>query len=113
VDANRVEKGTGGAAAAMSYGGDAARSGKASREKLRWWASSGATRGAALEQEKALGGTARGPAAALSRGRGGGRGGRRGGGALRADLQNQKFEGPLYKSKFPHYSKAQMRKWTR
>jgi hypothetical protein len=62
-------------------GGDAARSGKASRDKLRRWASSGATRGAVLEQERTSGGAARGPAAALSRSREGGRGGRRGGGA--------------------------------
>jgi hypothetical protein len=87
VDANRVENGTGGAPAAMSYGGEgkellaaraaAWRTWGGQQEELRWWASSGATRGVALEQERALGGAARGPAAALSHGSGEGRGGRR------------------------------------
>jgi hypothetical protein len=47
-----------------------ARAGRASREGLRQWASSGATRGATLEQEVASGGAARRPVAALLRGRG-------------------------------------------
>jgi hypothetical protein len=47
-----------------------ARAGRASREGLRRWASSGATRGAAPEQEVASGGAAERPAVALLRGRG-------------------------------------------
>jgi hypothetical protein len=50
--------------------GGVARVGTASREGLRRWASSGATRGVALEQEVASGGVARRPTAALLHGRG-------------------------------------------
>jgi hypothetical protein len=50
--------------------GSMACAGRANIEGLRQWASSGATCGAALEQEVASGGAARRPAAALLRGRG-------------------------------------------
>jgi hypothetical protein len=80
VDATRVNNGAGGAAAAVSYGGygkqllaarvAAWRAWERPAGELRRCASSGATRGAALEQERTSGGAARGPAAALSRGRG-------------------------------------------
>jgi hypothetical protein len=89
VDATRVNNGAGGAAAAMSYNGDgkellAARAaawrargrpagGAKAVGELRGdaWSSAGAG-------ERALGGMARGPAAALSHSKEGGRGGRRG-----------------------------------
>jgi hypothetical protein len=38
---------------------------------------------------------------------------KKGGGALGNDLQNQKFQGPHYKPKFTHCSKALMRKWSK
>jgi hypothetical protein len=83
VDATRVNNSASGAAAVVSYGGDgkqllAARAAawhaweRPAWGELRRWVSSGATRGAALEQEKTSGGAARRPVAALLRGRGGG-----------------------------------------
>jgi hypothetical protein len=85
--------------------------GRASREGLRRWASSGATRGAALEQEVASGGAARRPAAALLRGRGGAEEGERGRQGLRCKLE--KLQGPRCTVKFSHCFIPQMRKWSK
>jgi hypothetical protein len=98
VDATREDNGAGRAAAAATatscwrLGRRRGALGEGQQEELRRWASSGATRGAALEQEIASGGTARGSVAVLSRGREGGRGGRRRG-VPGANLQFPKIPG--------------------
>jgi hypothetical protein len=69
-------------AVAGGLGGDADALGESQQGEAKAVGELKATRGVALEQERAFGGTACRPTAALSRGRGGGRGGRRRGGRL-------------------------------
>jgi hypothetical protein len=92
--------------------GGVARSGKASRKGLRWWASSQATSGGCQRQEVALAELQRRSAAAAHCAAEGEQRKKEGGGVrqgLRCKLQ--KFQGPRCKTRFSHCFIYQMRKW--